>query len=117
MPPPAAGSTVNRRPAGQSGSGLGGVRLDRLGRAALCVGAVVLAVWYVSPAVGLIGAWLERSDTSSELVKLQRENASLKAQRDALKGDRGVAQEARRLGMVLPGEIPYVVTGLPGDRR
>lgn len=56
-------------------------------------------------------------EASSELATLKRENAALKARRDALRGDKGVAAEARRLGMVLPGEVPFVITGLPGDRN
>jgi len=95
----------------------GGMRLDRLARAGICVGIVLLAIFYIKPAVGLVGAWFARADGHTELVKLQQENRALKAQRAALLGESGVAQQARKLGMVLPGEVPYVVTGLPGDHN
>ena len=93
------------------------VRIDRLGRAAICIAAVVLAFFYIKPLIGLAGAAFASNDASSELAALKRENHALIARRDALRGDRGVAAQARRLGMVLPGEVPYVVTGLPAQHN
>jgi hypothetical protein len=49
------------------------------------------------------------------VVALQREHSALVRQHASL-GLRGTAeQEARQLGMIRPGEQPYIVTGLPRD--
>lgn len=96
------------------GRNAGGIRVDRIGRTAICLAAVVLGFLFVKPLVGLVGAAIARSDASGQLDGLKRENRQLKARRDALRRDTGVAQEARQLGMVLPGEVPYVVTGPSG---
>lgn len=76
---------------------------------------VVIAVFYASSIVGIVGAFFESSDRTSRLDQLKAENASLVAKRKALQGAGGIEVEARRLGMVKPGEVPVVVTGLRGD--
>ena len=49
----------------------------------------------------------------SEVAELKRENAKLRARREALRGPSALEREARRLGMVRPGERPYVLQHLP----
>ena len=93
------------------------LREGRLGRIALLAGVVLIAGYYLTSVVNLVLAHYERVDKATEVQKLQKEHDRLTAQRRALTGQQGVATEARRLGMVMPGEVPYVVTGLPGDRR
>ena len=46
------------------------------------------------------------------LEQLERENARLRARKAELKNPRALEREARRLGMVKPGERAYVVEGL-----
>jgi cell division protein FtsB len=46
--------------------------------------------------------------------RLQHENAQLSAQQQALQSPASIQQAARALGMIRPGERPYVVTGLGG---
>ena len=89
----------------------------RFGRIALLVGVCLFIAFYLSSAVKLVSAHFDRVDTANQVQKLQKERDRLVAERRSLTGQQGVATEARRLGMVMPGEIPYVVTGLPGDRR
>lgn len=103
---------------GRTGSARGpGIRWDRLVRWVLTGGIAILLLMVVKSGVEIGGAMLERSGTGAELSALEAENARLKARRDALQGESGVEIEARRLGMVKPGEVPVVVTGLPGDSR
>ena len=45
--------------------------------------------------------------------RLSRENAKLVQERNALNDPSTIERDARALGMVRPGEHPYVVTGLP----
>lgn len=89
----------------------------RMGRIALLIGVCLIGIYYVSSGIRLVVAHYERVDTANQVQKLQDEHDRLTAQRRSLTGQQGVATEARRLGMVMPGEVPYVVTGLPGDRR
>ena len=105
----------NRRPRRAPASSP--VRWDRLVRWGLAAAIAVMAVLYAASLFGLVSARSERSDTSATLRELQRQNAALQAQRKSLQGAGGVTIQARRLGMVLPGEVPMVVTGLPGDSR
>ncbi|MCX6388550.1 MAG: septum formation initiator family protein [Solirubrobacterales bacterium] len=94
-----------------------GIRMDRGGRTALLLGLAVILAFYVSAGIKFAVAHVDGQSHRSEVLKLQKENRALQAKRRALSGQMGVATEARRLGMVLPGEIPYVVTGLPGDKH
>jgi len=67
---------------------------------------------YVKPAINLVDAWRDANAAKSELRQLQRERGRLAAQADSLKDPAAAAEAARRLGMVAPGERPYVVRGL-----
>ena len=44
---------------------------------------------------------------------LKRDNARLTQEQRALRDPATIVLDARKLGMVRPGERPYVVTGLP----
>jgi cell division protein FtsB len=46
---------------------------------------------------------------------LERQHAALEAQRASLINPATLVPEARRLGMVRPGEQTYVITGLPSN--
>lgn len=93
------------------------VRWDRVGRVALLLSLVVVAALYIGPLTSWLSAWQESGQAQAKVQRLEREHRALLAQRRALDDPRVLAREARRLGMVLPGEIPYVVTGLPGGSR
>jgi cell division protein FtsB len=89
------------------------VRWDRVGRVALLVllGGVLLA--YVGPARSLVSTWRESNARQAQVRTLDREHQVLLRQAKQLRDPRTVQEEARRLGMVRPGERPYVVSGLP----
>ncbi len=107
-------STVRSRPA-SAGGHLTRVRWDRLGRLAmLCVLAALLYL-YISAGIRLYSTWREARGDSAQVSALEREHALLAHKREAL-GKRGtLEQEARELGMMHPGEQPYVVSGLPSN--
>jgi cell division protein FtsB len=71
-------------------------------------------VSYLNPLVNLVDAWRDSKAGEERLVELQREQASLEQQVDEASSPLTVEREARRLGMVRPGERSYVVHGL-GD--
>lgn len=119
MPP--ASTAARRRPRPPATSALGAaalrVRWDRVGRVALLVVLVVIAALYVNPARALWSAWQESKQRQAQVRALERERDMLARRVRALRDPVVIEAEARRLGMVRPGERPYVVTGLPDGAR
>jgi cell division protein FtsB len=92
------------------------VRWDRVGRVALLLLLGVVLLLYVNPAINWIKT-LQASDTKrSEVQRLEKENAKLRARKAALREPATLEKEARALGMVRPGERAYVVRGLPRSK-
>jgi len=94
----------------QAGSG---IRWDRLSRMVLLVVLLGIVSLYVGP---LMSFWSTRQEAATKRTEVQRlrdENAVLRARRTALRSKGTLEKEARRLGMVRPGERPYSVSGLP----
>ena len=94
----------------------GGVRWDRIGRVALLLVLGLILLLYVGPARSSISTWQTAKSKRAEVHRLERENARLRARRRALNDPRTLEAEARRLGMVRPGERPFVTEGLPPGR-
>jgi cell division protein FtsB len=89
------------------------VRWDRVGRIALLLVLLGVLALYVNPLRSYWSTRQESAQRNSEVADLKRENEKLRARRDQLKDPRVLEAEARRLGMVRPGERAYVVEGLP----
>ena len=89
------------------------VRWDRLGRVALLFVLVLLAYLYVNPLRSYVATWQQSKDQKAEVAQLERDHARLKERRRALEDPQTLEREARRLGMVRPGERAFVVKGLP----
>ena len=98
-----------RRPAAR-------IRWDRVGRVALLLVLVGVVALYVNPLRTYLSTWQEKGHRQAELTQLERENATLRARQRELRDPRALEREARRLGMVKPGERAYVVEGLPAGR-
>jgi cell division protein FtsB len=84
-----------------------------VGRVALLLVLAVVAGLYIQHALAY---WSARSQAHSEATivrNLKADNARLQAQQRALRDPATIMLDARKLGMVRPGERPYVVTGLP----
>lgn len=90
-----------------------GIRWDRVGRVALLIVLGLLVLLYIRPASSYVSTWKESKQRKEEVRRLERENAALRARRAELRDDDALELEARRLGMVKPGERAYVVKGLP----
>jgi cell division protein FtsB len=88
------------------------IRWDRLGRTALLLVLLGVLALYVKPAFNYVTTFKEADRRDAEVAALERENARLKARRAELQDPRALEREARRLGMVKPGERAYVVEGL-----
>jgi cell division protein FtsB len=92
------------------------IRWDRVGRVALLVVLLGVVALYVGPSISFFQTYREAKARRAEVRQLQTENAKLRARRQALKDPRTLEREARRLGLVKPGERPFIVKGLPGDK-
>ncbi len=92
------------------------IRWDRVGRLAILVVFVVVALLYVGPASSFWSARGEAAHRRAQVEQQRKENAALRIRRDALKNGAALEEEARRLGMIRPGERPFVVENLPPGR-
>jgi cell division protein FtsB len=88
------------------------VRWDRIGRIALVLVLFGVLVSYLNPLVGLLEAWQGSKASQQQLVELKREKVELTQQLEDASSPATLEREARRLGMVKPGEHAYVVHGL-----
>ena len=82
-------------------------------RTAIAVFAIVIGL-YIQHALGYLSDRSQADQQAAVARRLQRDNARLAAQQQSLNDPAMIELDARRLGMVKPGERPYAVTGLPG---
>ena len=90
------------------------MRWDRIGRVALVLVLFGVLVSYLNPVVNLVDAWRDSKAGEQQLLQLKGENAGLRAQVERAEDPLTLEREARKLGMVKPGERAYVIEGL-GD--
>ena len=91
------------------------VRWDRVGRIAMLGVMVAIVYLYLSAGVRLFSAWGESKRDNAQASVLEREHKALQQQHALLSSPGTVQAEARRLGMIHPGEQAYIVSGLPGN--
>lgn len=88
------------------------VRWDRVGRVALVLVLFGVAVSYLNPVVSLIDSWRDSKVGEERLLELKAENARLEQATERAEDPYTLEREARKLGMVKPGEQAYVIDGL-----
>ena len=93
--------------------GARGIRWDRVSRVALLVVLLGMLFLYIGPARSYWSTVQEAKHRRADVARLKHENTKLRARRDALRNPAALEREARRLGMVRPGERSYVVKHLP----
>lgn len=74
--------------------------------------AIVVCL-YIQPALSILKTWRAERQQASIVHQLLRSNASLARQVKSLNNPATIVTDARALGMVRPGEKPYVVLSLP----
>ena len=72
-------------------------------------------VSYLNPLVNLLQAWQGSRASEAQLAQLKQEKVQLSQQLREASSPATLEREARRLGMVKPGEHAYVVHGLSGN--
>jgi hypothetical protein len=80
----------------------------------LCV-LVAIGYLYLSAALSLLSTWSESRHDSAQVVALERQHRTLVRQHAVLFSQSTLQAEARKLGMIRPGEQAYVVSGLPAN--
>ncbi len=91
------------------------VRWDRLARVAMLFVVGALLYLYVSAGVSFFSTWREAKHDSAQVSSLERQNRTLEAEHRQLGTRTTLWREARTLGMAKPGEITYIVQGLPNN--
>jgi cell division protein FtsB len=70
----------------------------------------VIAISYVQPLRSYQSARQEVDRREAEVAALQREKRTLDARLESARTDQFVEREARKLGLVRPGELLYIVS-------
>jgi cell division protein FtsB len=93
-------------------SGPSRIRWDKLGRIVLVLALLFVLVSYLNPLVNLMQAWQGSKSSNEQLAQLKQERTELREQLRDVSSPAALEREARRLGMVKPGEHAYIVHGL-----
>jgi cell division protein FtsB len=91
------------------------VRWDRVGRIAMLVVLLALVYLYFGATRSFLSTYSEAQQRRNDVTRLEQANATLRSRRAALHSPSTLEREARRLGMVRPGERAYVIQGLPSN--
>ena len=97
-------------------AGAAGIRWDRMGRVALLVVLFGIVVLYAGPARSYVSTQREAGQRRADLARLKQEHQRLLPAAPTCAVPRALEREARRLGMVKPGERPFVIEHLPSGR-
>ncbi len=89
------------------------VRWDRLARIAMLGVLIALVYLYASAGVHMLSTWNQSRHDKAAVAAMEREHRRLVGQHEALSGQAALEVQARKLGMMRPGEQPYIVSGLP----
>jgi cell division protein FtsB len=88
------------------------VRWERVGRFALLFVLAVVVGLYVEHTLSYFSTRAQADDQLGIVDRLVHQNAALARQAKSLNDPATIVRDARALGMVRPGEQPYVITGL-----
>ena len=89
------------------------INWDRFGRVALVLVLFGILVSYLNPVVNFFHAWHDSKSTKVHLAELRQENLQLQRQAAEDSSDAVLVREARRLGMIRPGERAWAVKNMP----
>lgn len=90
------------------------MRWDRAGRTGLLVVLAVVVGLYVQHTLSYISTKSQFDQQQAIVNRLAHQNAALERQQKSLSDPATIVKDARALGMVRPGERPYVIIGMGG---
>lgn len=97
---------------GRSGGRATRIRWDRLGRVVLVLVLFAILLSYIGPIHHVVDSWREANAGEARLAEVKAENDRLTRQAKGLEKSAATIAEARKLGLVAPGEQAYVVDGV-----
>ena len=89
-----------------------GIHWDKVGRVALVLVLFAVLASYLNPVLDLVQTWRDAGAAEERLAELKTENQRLEARAAELQTPAAGLREARKLGLVGPGEQAYVIKGL-----
>jgi cell division protein FtsB len=89
------------------------VRWERVGRVALLVVLAVVIGLYADHAISFFTARAQDNRQHAVVTQLKRQNTYFEQRQRSLNDLSAILAQARKLGMVRPGEQPYTITGQP----
>ncbi len=89
------------------------MRWERVGRIALLVVFAIVVGLYVQHTLSYLSTRAQADQQQAVVGSLTRRNAQLRAEQRSLNNPATIIRDARSLGMVRPGERPYVIIGSP----
>ena len=89
------------------------IRWDRVGRFMVFMVFALVAALYVHPLFSIWSTRGEAAQRRADVIRLQAQHDRLTRRVKALQSPLALEREARRLGMVRPGERAYVIENLP----
>ena len=87
------------------------VRWERVGRIGLLVVLTVVVGLYVEHTLSYLSTRTQNDQQQAIVQSLTRQNARLRQEQKSLNDPATIIRDARALGMVRPGERPYVIMG------
>jgi cell division protein FtsB len=87
------------------------VRWERLGRFGLLFVLTVVVGLYVEHTLSYFATRAQANQQQAVVTRLQRQNLALSKELRSLNDPATIVNDARALGMVRPGEQPYVIIG------
>lgn len=99
-----------RRNAGKPGAGR--IQWDRFGRIVLAIVIVLLLLAMIKPIWNAVHSYRLAGHTKERLHQVQAEHQVLERQVKRARSDATLEREARRQGMIKPGEEAWVVNGI-----
>ena len=99
-----------RRDAGRPGAGR--IQWDRFGRVVLAVVIVLLLLAMIKPIYNALHTYRMAGQTKVRLHQAQAEHSTLERQVKRARSDAMLQREARRQGMIKPGEAAWVINGI-----
>jgi cell division protein FtsB len=91
------------------------VRWDRLGRIAMLLVLVALLFLYLSAGMHMLSTLHQAHRDDAKVATMEAQHRALLAEHNALSSQSTLEAEARALGMMRPGEQPYVIGDLPSN--
>ncbi|HEY0517794.1 MAG TPA: hypothetical protein VGD00_11780 [Solirubrobacteraceae bacterium] len=91
------------------------VRWDRVGRIAMLCVLLSLVLLYLSTGFHMLSTWKQSRRDHTIVSRLEHEHTQLVREHNMLSSQSTLEREARQLGMVRPGEQPYIVGNLPNN--